>query len=118
MMRHDQTKVNDLQSIQWQIVNFWQSKEALPQNLEELRDPISGFRVPVDPQTGDLYEYRVLGEMSFELCADFNLSSSSVPEYVVPSRVMLKGVEQDVWNYEEGRYCFERTIDPELYPVR
>ena len=48
--RVDAQRVSDLQLIQDQIVyNYWQSKGSLPNALIQLEDPISGFRVPVDP---------------------------------------------------------------------
>ena len=28
------------------------------------------------------------------------------------------GLEGDNWQHSEGEECFERTIDPELYPPR
>lgn len=125
--RFDREKVNDLQNIQRQIVNFWQNKERLPENLTELEDPISGFVVPVDPQTGGRYSYRALGELTFELCAVFNKASAGLSD--INTRVTKPvpvgrefGIENnlssDGWRHGEGEECFERTIDPDLYPVR
>ncbi|MEK7107181.1 MAG: DUF5671 domain-containing protein, partial [Patescibacteria group bacterium] len=51
MYRFDDQKANDLTSIQWQIVNYWQQKEKLPAALSDLNDSISGFVVPVDKQS-------------------------------------------------------------------
>jgi len=117
-LRADQQKISDLQSIQWQIVYFWQQKQVLPQNLEEMVDPISGFVVPIDPQTKEQYNYEIKGALSFELCAEFNLAQKSnlTGESERPTEPFIKGGESGVWNHEEGYQCFERTIDPELYP--
>lgn len=132
--RLDERRIQDLQSIQWQVINFWQQKEKLPATLTELADPISSFMVPVDPEfeKGLTYEYRPTGKLSFELCATF---SAIMPEGwqefgkggVYP---MFSGhdVAVDVaypypgggvnesWNHEAGRACFARTIDPDIYP--
>src|SRR5690606_14554854 len=43
MLRYDEQKVNDLQSIQWQVVNHYQQKGALPVDLSYLDDPISSY---------------------------------------------------------------------------
>lgn len=115
LLRFDQEKVSDLQSIQWQIVNYWQSKEALPESLDDLTDPISSFLAPTDRQTGDSYVYEKIGEMEFKLCAVFNMESV-VTDYRAPQIKLEFGGES--WDHGEGEVCFERTIDPELYPLR
>lgn len=113
----DQRRINDLQGIQYQVVNFWQKKEQLPSTLSELQDPISGYVVPNDPETNQPYEYQIKnqGDLVFELCATFNLESQitgtsrSVP--VVPG-----GEFSQNWEHASGHTCFERKIDRELYP--
>ena len=57
MKRFDERRVNDLQNIQYQVVNFYQRKGSLPNNLDELKDPIAGFNIPLDPDTNASYEY-------------------------------------------------------------
>lgn len=117
-IRLDQQKVYDLQSIQWRIVSVWQQKGVLPDSLFELNDPISGFVTPSDPQSGIIYDYRKISENSFELCADFNLQNSNDNRSARPIKIGLEFDNQDVWQHTDGRSCFERVIDPELYPVR
>ena len=117
-LRYDAQKVSDLQNIQWQIVNYWQQKGVLPTALQELEDPISGFTIPLDPQTDKLYEYKKTSTLSFNLCADFNkplATGTSLTRMAYPEPMGKPG---DTWQHESGRQCFERTIDPELYPVR
>ncbi|MCI0566323.1 DUF5671 domain-containing protein, partial [bacterium] len=75
LYRFDEQKVGDLQNIQWQVVNYWQAKTSLPETIEILNDPLRGFVAPSDPQTGEPYEYRVIGDKTFELCATFNRAS-------------------------------------------
>jgi len=70
--RFDQTRISNLQGIQRQIINNWQSKGQLPYNLTDLEDSISGYRLPTDPESDKNYEYRVSGEKNFELCAVFS----------------------------------------------
>ncbi len=115
LVRFDEQRVNDLQNIQWQIVSFWQNKERLPANLEELKDSISGFVPPVDPQTKEAYGYKTSGSLSFELCAKFNLPSETgqMGQSEVPIGAGLKG--ESNWQHDAGEKCFARTIDPEIY---
>lgn len=121
LARIDAQKVTDLQNIQWQIVNYWQQKEALPQTLTGLEDPISGYVVPRDPDTGERYGYRPLEGASFELCAVFNLSDEgSDPKSIGMMRPEMIGTIQgnQSWAHNTGSNCFVRTIDPDLYPSR
>lgn len=124
LIRLDERRVSDLQTIQWQIINYWQRKEFLPANLNDLADPISGFVVPKDPETGESYEYRVSNKLTFELCAVFSTvaqdgidgsTRKAIPMPVSPEGVMYPE-SQNVWWHGAGRTCFERTIDPDLYP--
>jgi len=119
LVRFDNQKAGDLQNIQWQIVSFWQKKEALPQKIEDLRDDISGYVPPRDPQSGEAYEYQPTGALSFRLCANFNTSSSgSSANKVSPERIPMEGGgTSENWRHGEGKVCFERTIDPALYPL-
>ena len=48
--RLDERRVQDLQSIQRQVIKFWQQKEKLPETLAETSSPLSGFMTPVDPE--------------------------------------------------------------------
>lgn len=121
-IRMDERRVSDLQSIQGQIINYWQLKDELPAKLELLEDDITGFRVPVDPETESGYEYELRGDLEFSLCASFNLKSNVdsnensriatpyIYDYGYPPKV------SEVWDHEPGRVCFDRSIDPELFP--
>lgn len=132
-LRLDDRRVNDLQNIQYQVINFWQQKEKLPADLSELANPISGYSLPVDPEfeKGNKYEYAVKGKLTFELCATFSLPiQKGWREYSNGGIIMPmydKAVSEvsypypgsgvnESWDHQEGRTCFERTIDKDLYP--
>lgn len=113
LVRFDNQRVSDLQIIQSQIVYHWQQKNKLPQSLDELKDSISGFIPPFDPDTNQTYEYKVTGNLSFELCSDFALSSSEESSNL-PQRFPQARFGEN-WEHADGRVCFSRAIDPELY---
>ena len=129
---YDERRVSDLQSIQWQVINYWQKKAALPKVSADLNDSISGYKVPIDPSTSANYEYQVSGATSFKLCATFDLSTADVNSkdymtrdqngnyYASVPALDSKGytVAQDSWTHEKGRMCFDRKIDTDLYPVK
>jgi len=135
-LRLDDRRVQDLQSIQYQVINYWQQKEKLPESLKELANPLSGFSLPVDPEfeKGLVYEYKAVDKMSFELCATFALP---IPKgwreynngrYMPAVNFSEKGMDvsnsypypgggmNESWEHEIGRTCFIRTIDPDIYP--
>jgi len=113
LYRFDSQKIMDLQQIQSQIVYFWQQKQKLPAALTDLQDPLSYFTLPRDPQGGE-YKYRATGARSFELCATFNKESLLSPDKVQPMYSEIPAPEK--WQHSAGEVCFERTIDPDLYP--
>lgn len=123
-IRMDNQRLMDLQSIQWQVVNYYQSKEGLPGSLSDIEDSISGFEIPKDPETNLPYEYVLIGQSAktFQLCATFTRESQGEGSmmgrdysYAMPMDPMMGG---EKWNHPAGRHCFDRTIDPDFYPVR
>jgi hypothetical protein len=142
LYRFDDQKVSDLQNIQSEVVNYWQTYAALPASLSNLSDSIGGFTVPTDPQSGRAYEYMIIATQtnvgtstdklhltgeptSFELCANFNAQTqpnSPTVSYAqaMPVPVGAVAIGQDLatdsWFHDAGRTCFLRTIDPKRYP--
>lgn len=118
--RFDADRVAALQVIQSQIISYWQAKQKLPKTLEDIKDPISGFVLPVDPSDKSQYEYVVKDKLSFQLCATFSKETPAgagwnqapSPMYSYPYK---NGMDEN-WKHDAGRKCFDRTIDPELYP--
>jgi len=113
----DLRRIGDLQSIQWEIVNYRSVKGTLPASLADLKDDIRGFMPPRDPGTGESYGYQATGALSFELCAVFSRAreeAATAPKPVMPVGASIDG---DSWSHGEGRQCFERVIDEERYPV-
>lgn len=135
-LRFDQRRVNDLQSIQYQVINYWQQKEKLPVVLSDISSPLSGYSVPVDPEfeKGNKYEYTPKNKLSFELCATFKEEMPKgwqeynyyngggiMPMYketsdIAVSSAIYPGGVNDSWDHKIGRTCFTRTIDKDIYP--
>jgi hypothetical protein len=125
LYRFDEQKVSDLTNIQWQIVNYYQQKGRVPLALADLQDPISGFIVPADPQSNAAYTYTSKDKLSFSLCASFNKESRATgQQYItkpaVPTEVGVSSATDlsiFPWEHGAGEKCFDRTIDPERYPL-
>lgn len=107
--RFDDTRINNLTSIQWQLTNYWQQKNRLPETLAELNDPISGFETPTDPETNLPYEYTPVSENGFELCATFTTNSNDT------TRDISMPLGKTNWSHGTGHQCFTHTIDKDLY---
>lgn len=116
--RFDVRRETDLSMIQSEITYYWQNKQSLPVALDNLHDDLRGVSIPVDPDTGIAYEYRVLSEKSFELCAMFSLPSD---EKTTVSEATARPISYPVisgnvsWWHAAGLICFERTIDPDFF---
>lgn len=113
----DEQRIGALSTIQNQIVfTYWQNKGGLPPTLDALRDSISGFVPPVDPETNNPYEYAKIGDLSFQLCAVFITSNINDPKAKLPQAISYPPYgAPDNWQHAAGRVCFDRTIDPSLY---
>ena len=137
-LRDDQTRSSNLQSIQWDVVNYYQRTGQLPNDLSQLLDPLNPYNVEYqkDPETGATYEYRTVASTTptFEMCANFALESKtdeykgrgaypgSAPMMDISSAryasVDYYGGYGDAFPHTEGRNCFVRSIDPKRYPVQ
>jgi len=118
LYRFDDRRISDLQSLQFEILNYWQQKDRLPQSLADLTDDLRGFAPPRDPSIDESYGYRVQSGLTFELCANFDLDSTNqafpAERAVYPAGKTGFSVN---WDHAAGEHCFARTIDPELYKL-
>lgn len=112
LYRYDNQKVSDLQTMQYDLINNWQVYGVLPDTLD---------RVFTDPQSNTPYTYKKTGEISFELCAEFNKESMMDPNQprmmgsTYPEKIGM--YQNENWEHPMGRHCFPRTIDPIFYPT-
>lgn len=112
--RLDERRTNDLSTIQNQVVYYWTNKGMLPKSLKDLNDPINGYTSPLDPETGAEYQYSVVSQYTFKLCADF--ATASPPQATDAKAIPVsRDLYSQNWVHAKGNVCFERTIDPEIY---
>ncbi len=133
-LRDDQTRIENLQNIQWQVVSHYQRTGAVPETLDELIDPLypevkDQF---LDPESGQVYGYNKVASTSpaFEICADFALAtddnkgrgsyggSMTYPYPAMDMDTSIGGFPMnESFEHTEGANCFTRTIDPKRYPI-
>jgi hypothetical protein len=104
-IRFDERRISDLQTLENEVGTYWQINNHLPASFLNLTGVI-----PTDPETNKPYEYRVKTDPTYELCASFNFDS--VNNYPKPYPVY----GNETWDHGPGRTCFERTINPSMYP--
>ncbi|MDP4007900.1 MAG: DUF5671 domain-containing protein [Candidatus Peregrinibacteria bacterium] len=112
--RFDSQRLENLQMLQGEIVNFWTQKDILPEDLSALQNSISGFIAPQDPETNADYEYTIKTPLIFELCATFMTVSDGSGARTQRMSYPYDMYQQN-WAHKAERTCFERVIDPELY---
>jgi len=117
LRRFDERRIQDLQFIQSEIINFWINKGRLPEQLSDMRDDIRGIAIPNDPKTGAEYLYRIkdMHRLVFELCAVFDRSNTVINSSQKFPRVDSYYYSGQNWNHDAGLVCFERTIDKDIY---
>ncbi len=119
LITFDDRRVSDLQSITYAIDAYWQRNNALPESLEDLRGPSYYVNSIQDLKTGMPYEYRIISENAYELCAVFETESSAKEDL----RAIPKPFSEQIWNHGIGRTCFTlevralTTVD-EPIPIR
>ena len=106
LIKFDERRVSDLQNISFSLDRFWEGNEELPATLEELREPQYFVRSIKDPATEELYEYTVVGENRYELCAVFATDSSARHEEPP------KPFSASTWEHGVGRVCFQLEAKP------
>lgn len=117
--RFDDRRINDLQSLQYQIFYHWETKGKLPATIAEL--PLA--ETPRDPETKQPYEYAFLGPDTYKVCAVFSLATpgaggTSGESFARVSPYYGKEpyyVGTYSWDHPAGYYCFTRTIDVAQY---
>ena len=100
LQRLDSARIEDLRGIMVAMDSFWVHNERLPASLEVLgADP----RVQVkthDPGSAEPYDYALLDEDTYELCATFDR------ELPAPAR----RTAAEFWSHGVGRKCFELNV--------
>jgi hypothetical protein len=119
-IKNDTLRVNNLQSIQYEVLDFWQRTESLPESLKTLDDPLRYSISVTDPVTNEDYSYSKKSDLVFELCATFETKSAGQENQPdISMRPYKAGYleEDENWQHGSGYTCFERTINPEIHSI-
>jgi Domain of unknown function (DUF5671) len=102
----DARRADDLNATMLAVREYGAAYGALPESLGVLRELNPGTPVPDlrDPVTHEPYEYRVIDDSAFELCATF--------ENEAKSRGRVAAQFTDFWQHPAGRTCFRLSRAP------
>jgi len=109
---YDRTRTDDLQQIKYAIDEYYREFDKLPESLTELRSYRAYIKIN-DPKAEISYEYKIIDDTSYELCADFETSNKdeeSIDKY---------GYQEFL--HEAGNNCFTRKIsqlEKEIFPAQ
>lgn len=92
-LRLDDRRVEDLVEIEHAVGSYRLKHKSLPNSLRALFAEMPWTTMAADPVTAEPYEYRVLDQNHYELCATFQRASDE--------RVSS-------WQHGIGRTCFAR----------
>lgn len=118
LAKHDQAKFSAVQSLAYNIRNFYDRSGILPTDLAELAQSNSYGSVKyTDTQTNKPYVYNIIDDTTFEVCAEFNLDSDRTDAFGKTPQLTTYGdgeeYENNVWGgYKAGKYCFRQIVVP------
>ncbi|MFA6353735.1 MAG: DUF5671 domain-containing protein [Candidatus Paceibacterota bacterium] len=107
LLKYDEQKVSDLRNMNNAIENYYSGFGNLPDRLEQIYK--GDYYIPgiLDPQSQKPYEYQKTGNLTYNLCAEFNKESNDKNNFNTYS--------SKSWTHPAGHYCFSETINPNIY---
>jgi hypothetical protein len=110
----DRNRIDDLERLRNDIELYFDQQRELPSvltDLEKLRTYYSYRGNLEDPMTKKAYEYKARDLFSYELCAEFELSSGQAKlEHWRCGRYGRCGRDEAPWKHGVGRHCFSFEI--------
>ncbi|MDA2923313.1 hypothetical protein MYX65_01440 [Acidobacteria bacterium AH-259-L09] len=95
--RLDDRRVADLRGITRAVDLYWTRRGRLPSSLDDLWQESRVNISSRDPGTAQVYDFRVLGAETYELCAHFQRNSAGPAQ----------GLSRGFWSHGVGRQCFQ-----------
>ena len=113
-LKLDHERVSSLGELQYSIDAYYRNNNRLPESLNILaKNSYYSTRElnKVDPQTNQPYEYLVINDTKYQLCAVFTTDSENDPaEY--DSENYNYSTYKNKFKHSKGRQCFDFTAPP------
>lgn len=104
LKKYDSQRINELMEISNLLAVDYDLLKKLPADLSDLK-----FKRFVDPVSGKPYDYRVIDERSYELCADFALVSEGDDYGYMSDPYTLRAYPW--YAHQAGHQCFTKKIE-------
>ena len=103
----DNQRAADIQQLQGGVQNYFNKYQRMPESLEELREEGMVRKYALeDPDTGEAYEFRVVDDQKYEICALFTTDNRDEEEEFYQPR----GPYGSSFLHGAERTCFEQNI--------
>lgn len=106
----DKNRRDDLRTLERNVESYFEEQKKLPEKLTDLeKNKAIGYEAPEfeDPTTKKPYGYKVVDPYSYELCADFELTSK---EAVLEKNRWDSDSDSRRWEHPSGPHCFQIQI--------
>ena len=102
----DQQVINDFHNIDGLVYSYYKEYEKLPDSLNILQDEYDYLdNEDIEhPVSGQEYDYNILEDNKYELCAEFLTTSEELNsrlDYIA---------DPSVWEHEAGYYCINKKV--------
>ena len=99
-LRFDEQRISDLKNISRNVDLYWETNQNLPESFDDMSGPRYSIFSIHDPESEEEYEYRVIEEVAYELCAIFTTDSAEI-------RSPDLRFSEEAWAHGIGRTCFQ-----------
>jgi len=104
----DRNRIDDLQQLSNGVEQYFDQQKKLPDNLIDLEKVRYGYgreRRLEDPTSKKPYDFKVKDPYSYQLCAEFELTSKEAELEKRPYNY-YGGSSRTNWDHEIGHHCF------------
>lgn len=100
----DRIRISRLSILKNEIQKYYKNNKKLPSEITDLKINNYSYREDFrnDPITKENFDYHILNQTEFKLCAEFALSSEKA--ILEQSRY---DTNSELWKHDEGHYCFK-----------
>jgi len=109
-IRLDEQQVTDLQDIYWRTDEYYRTNAVIPVSIDSL---YINQNPPQAPTGREAYQFKVVNDTTFELCATFAAASpdstrTAVKPIIIESERLI--YENQNWEHTAGETCFVRIL--------
>ena len=107
--KFDEQRVSDISSLSYSIESYYRQKSMLPQALSDIpKDYLYGKEIK-DPESDQAYEYQVINNTNYKLCANFSTDSAKTDRSKRDPYAYYGSNTK--FEHPKGHHCFDLNTD-------